>query len=205
MGWGSARTIGMLVGSAVLDGRVPRHREPRQAAADAPRHLPRAHCRRGERGRFPARRAIFGHVLPAHAVHAADPRLPRDQDRHRLPRDRGDGGGRGRLRAGARHAGRRAAGARRSAWRSSRSGSSCYTQLPVEGSYWGDLFPGFVLTGVGIGVRVRPGLDRRAGGIKPDRAGLASGLINTSQQIGGAIGTAVISSVAISSLSSSST
>jgi EmrB/QacA subfamily drug resistance transporter len=80
-------------------------------------------------------------------------------------------------------------------------GQLLYARFPVEGSYWVDLFPGFVITGVGIAFAFVPVSIAALAGIKADRAGLASGLINTSQQIGGAIGTAVISSVAISSLS----
>jgi MFS family permease len=80
-------------------------------------------------------------------------------------------------------------------------GQLLYTMLPVDGSYWTDLFPGFLATGVGIAFAFVPVAIAALSGVKPDQAGLASGLINTSQQIGGAIGTAVISSVAISSLS----
>ena len=47
-------------------------------------------------------------------------------------------------------------------------------------------------------VRVHPGLDRRARGDRHHEAGLASGIFNTSQQIGGAIGVAMVSSVSIS-------
>ena len=80
-------------------------------------------------------------------------------------------------------------------------GQLLYTRFPVNGNYWVDLFPGFVITGIGIGCAFVPVSIAALAGVKPDQAGLASGLINTSQQIGGAIGTAVISSVAISSLS----
>jgi EmrB/QacA subfamily drug resistance transporter len=80
-------------------------------------------------------------------------------------------------------------------------GQFLYTRFPVHGSYWVDLFPGFVITGIGIAFAFVPVAIAALAGVSPDQAGLASGLINTSQQIGGAIGTAVISSVAISSLS----
>jgi EmrB/QacA subfamily drug resistance transporter len=80
-------------------------------------------------------------------------------------------------------------------------GQFLYTRFPVNGSYWVDLFPGFVITGIGIAFAFVPVAIAALAGVSPDQAGLASGLINTSQQIGGAIGTAVISSVAISSLS----
>jgi EmrB/QacA subfamily drug resistance transporter len=80
-------------------------------------------------------------------------------------------------------------------------GQLLYTRFPTNGSYWVDLFPGFVATGVGIAFAFVPVSIAALSGVKADQAGLASGLINTSQQIGGAIGTAVISSVAITSLS----
>jgi len=80
-------------------------------------------------------------------------------------------------------------------------GQLLYTRFPTDGSYWTDLFPGFVATGVGIAFAFVPVSIAALAGVKADQAGLASGLINTSQQIGGAIGTAVISSVAITSLS----
>jgi EmrB/QacA subfamily drug resistance transporter len=76
-----------------------------------------------------------------------------------------------------------------------------FTQLPVDGNYFWDLFPGFLLSGIGLALAFVPMTIAALVGVKEADAGIASGLINTSQQIGGAIGTAVISSVAISSLS----
>ncbi len=76
-----------------------------------------------------------------------------------------------------------------------------YTRFPVDANYWTDVFPGFVISGVGIAFAFVPVSIAALAGITADEAGLASGLINTSQQIGGAIGTAIVSSVAISALS----
>ena len=70
-----------------------------------------------------------------------------------------------------------------------------YTQLPVEGHYFWDLFPAFVIYGAGIALSFIPVSIAALGGVAPHEAGLASGLINTSQQIGGAIGVAVVSTV----------
>jgi EmrB/QacA subfamily drug resistance transporter len=76
-----------------------------------------------------------------------------------------------------------------------------YTRFPVDASYATDLLPGFVISGVGIAFAFVPVSIAALAGVTSDEAGLASGLINTSQQIGGAIGTAIVSSVAISALS----
>jgi EmrB/QacA subfamily drug resistance transporter len=76
-----------------------------------------------------------------------------------------------------------------------------FTQVSVGGSYWTDLFPGFLLIGVGLGFSFVPISIAALAGVQPAEAGLASGLINTSQQIGGALGIAALSSIATSSTS----
>jgi len=70
-----------------------------------------------------------------------------------------------------------------------------YSQIPVNGSYVSDLLPGYLLVGVGIAFAFVPVSIAALAGVAEREAGLASGLINTSQQIGGAIGTAVASTV----------
>lgn len=70
-----------------------------------------------------------------------------------------------------------------------------YSQIPVDGSYVSDLLPGYLLVGVGIAFSFVPVQIAALAGVTEREAGLASGLINTSQQIGGAIGTAVASTV----------
>ena len=71
-----------------------------------------------------------------------------------------------------------------------------FTQISVHGSYFGDLFIGFLLIGVGLGFAFVPVSIAALGGVSPREAGLASGLINTSQQIGGALGLAILTTVA---------
>ncbi len=71
-----------------------------------------------------------------------------------------------------------------------------YTRLPVDGTYWGDLFLPFILTGIGLGLTFVPFSIAGLTGVPPRDAGLASGLINTSPQIGGAIGLAIASTIA---------
>ena len=76
------------------------------------------------------------------------------------------------------------------------------TQLPVDGHYFWDLFPAFVLGGAGMGLSFVPVTIASLTGVERSDAGVASGLINTSRQIGGAIGIAALSAVAASSTSS---
>jgi EmrB/QacA subfamily drug resistance transporter len=71
-----------------------------------------------------------------------------------------------------------------------------FTQLDVGGSYWTDLFPGFLLVGIGMPFVFVPVTIAAVAGVSFEQAGLASGLINTSQQIGGALGIAVLAAVA---------
>jgi EmrB/QacA subfamily drug resistance transporter len=73
-----------------------------------------------------------------------------------------------------------------------------FTQVSVGGSYLGDLLPGFLLIAVGIGFSFVPISIAALAGVQAAEAGLASGLINTSQQIGGALGIAALSTIATS-------
>jgi EmrB/QacA subfamily drug resistance transporter len=71
-----------------------------------------------------------------------------------------------------------------------------FTQVSAGGSYLGDLLPGFLLIGVGMGFSFVPISIAALAGVEGPEAGLASGLINTSQQIGGALGLALLTTVA---------
>src|ERR671924_1114402 len=73
-----------------------------------------------------------------------------------------------------------------------------FTQVSVGGSYLGDLLPGFLLIAIGIGFSYVPISIAALAGVEPAEAGLASGLFNTSQQIGGALGIAALSTIASS-------
>ena len=73
-----------------------------------------------------------------------------------------------------------------------------FTQVSVDGSYLGDLLPGFLLIAIGIGFSFVPISIAALAGVQASEAGLASGLINTSQQIGGALGIAALSTIATS-------
>jgi EmrB/QacA subfamily drug resistance transporter len=71
-----------------------------------------------------------------------------------------------------------------------------FAQLPVHGSYWTDLFPAFMISGLGLALAFVPMSIGALTGVRQADAGIASGLINTTQQIGGAIGVAVATTVA---------
>ena len=73
-----------------------------------------------------------------------------------------------------------------------------FTQVPVGGSYWTNLLPGFLIIGLGMPFAFVPISIAAMAGTSAGDAGLASGLFNTSQQIGGAVGIAILSTIAIS-------
>jgi EmrB/QacA subfamily drug resistance transporter len=77
-----------------------------------------------------------------------------------------------------------------------------FTQVSAGGSYWTDLFPGLLLVAVGLGFSFVPISIAALAGVEPAEAGLASGLLNTSQQIGGALGIAALSAIATSTTTS---
>jgi MFS family permease len=73
-----------------------------------------------------------------------------------------------------------------------------YTQIPSDGSYAANLLPGYLLVGFGLAGSFIPVSIAALAGVEERQAGLASGLINTAQQIGGAIGVAVAATIATS-------
>src|SRR5437867_836844 len=73
-----------------------------------------------------------------------------------------------------------------------------YTRLPVDGHYWPDLLPLYLVFALGLAFAFIPVTIAGFIGVPPHQAGLASGLLNTSQQIGGAIGVAVTSTIFVS-------
>jgi EmrB/QacA subfamily drug resistance transporter len=74
-------------------------------------------------------------------------------------------------------------------------------RLPVDGRYFWDIFPAFVLGGAGMGFSFVPVTIASLTGVDRADAGVASGLVNTSRQIGGAIGLAAISTIAATATS----
>jgi EmrB/QacA subfamily drug resistance transporter len=78
----------------------------------------------------------------------------------------------------------------------SAAGLVLYGRLPVDGHYFWDLFPAFLLSGLGLALAFVPMSIGALTGVREDQAGVASGLINTSQQVGGAIGVAAATTIA---------
>jgi len=73
------------------------------------------------------------------------------------------------------------------------------TRLPIGADYFGDLFPAFIVGGSGLGLSFVPVTISSLQGIGRSDAGVASGLINTSRQIGGAVGLAAVTAIAATS------
>ena len=70
------------------------------------------------------------------------------------------------------------------------------TQVPVHGTFWGSLAGPFIVVGLGTAFAFIPVSIAALAGVAEPEAGLASGLLNTTQQLGGAIGVAVASTIA---------
>jgi EmrB/QacA subfamily drug resistance transporter len=82
------------------------------------------------------------------------------------------------------------------------AGAVWYTQIPASGSFASALLPGYLLIGFGLPFTFIPVSIAALAGVSYDEAGLASGLINTTQQIGGAVGIALCASVFLSRFNS---
>jgi EmrB/QacA subfamily drug resistance transporter len=78
-------------------------------------------------------------------------------------------------------------------------GLALLTQLPAHGHYFWNLFPAYLLSGIGMAFTFVPMTIAGLTGVSPADAGVASGLINTTRQIGGAVGLAAVSTVAAAS------
>ncbi|MEU4652658.1 MFS transporter [Streptomyces sp. NPDC023723] len=76
------------------------------------------------------------------------------------------------------------------------------TQLEIDTSYAAVLLPGMLLLGLGMGTAFMPAMSMATQGVRPQDAGVASAMVNTSQQVGGAIGTALLNTIAASATAS---
>jgi EmrB/QacA subfamily drug resistance transporter len=74
-----------------------------------------------------------------------------------------------------------------------------FTQLAPHAAYITHVLPGLLLTGVGMGCVFAPAFSTATLGVKNSDAGIASAMVNTSQQVGGSVGTALLSTIFASS------
>jgi len=81
-------------------------------------------------------------------------------------------------------------------------GLALFAQLDLDSTYAANILPGLIVTGLGVGLAVAPAFNASTSGVDPEHAGVASASVNTFQQIGGSIGTAVLSAFAASASSS---
>ncbi|POX57142.1 MFS transporter [Streptomyces sp. Ru71] len=78
------------------------------------------------------------------------------------------------------------------------AGMLLMTQLTIDSSYTSTLLPSMLLLGLGMGTAFMPAMSLATLGVEPRDAGVASAMVNTSQQVGGAIGTALLNTIAAS-------
>jgi predicted MFS family arabinose efflux permease len=71
-------------------------------------------------------------------------------------------------------------------------------QLTPDSSYWAIVLPAQILLGLGMGTAFTPGMNLATYGVQPHDAGAASAMLNTSQQVGGSVGTALLNTIAAS-------
>jgi Major Facilitator Superfamily len=84
------------------------------------------------------------------------------------------------------------------------AGMVLLTQVGVHSSYAGHILPGLLVTGLGLGLAISVALNTGTLGVTPADAGVASATVNTMQQIGGSLGTALLSTVSASAASGTS-
>jgi predicted MFS family arabinose efflux permease len=77
-------------------------------------------------------------------------------------------------------------------------GMAILAQIKVDSSYAVILLPGLVLMGLGMGTAFMPAMSLATHGVRPEDSGVASAMVNTSQQVGGSIGTALLNTLAAS-------
>ena len=78
------------------------------------------------------------------------------------------------------------------------TGLALFARAPVDGSFLVDVLPSMLLLGVGAGMALNPVLLAAMSDVAPEESGLASGVVNTAFMMGGALGLAVLASLAAS-------
>jgi MFS family permease len=81
-------------------------------------------------------------------------------------------------------------------------GMFLFTRLTPSSSYASDVLPGLIILGVGMGSIFAPAFSTATQGVEGSEAGVASAMVNTSQQIGGSVGTSLLSTIFASAVTS---
>jgi hypothetical protein len=76
------------------------------------------------------------------------------------------------------------------------AGMMLLTRLDVDANYWTDILPSLYMLGIGIGLIFSSSMNNATLGVRPEDAGVASATVSASQQVGGSIGTALLSTLA---------
>ncbi|MBY6540489.1 MFS transporter [Rhodococcus sp. BP-349] len=76
------------------------------------------------------------------------------------------------------------------------AGMALLAQISIDSSYAAHILPSLLIMGVGMGATMAPAMQGAVSGVSPEDAGVASATVNTMQQIGGSIGTALLSTIA---------
>jgi hypothetical protein len=77
-----------------------------------------------------------------------------------------------------------------------------FTRIGLQGDYVGDLLGPFMLTGCGMGLMFSTCMNTGTYGVAPQDAGVASAAVNTGQQLGGSIGTALLNTIVVNAVAS---
>jgi EmrB/QacA subfamily drug resistance transporter len=75
-------------------------------------------------------------------------------------------------------------------------GLALFARMPVQGSFFFDILPGMILLGIGAGIAFNPVLLAAMNDVSPEESGIASGIVNTAVIMGGALGLAILASIA---------
>jgi MFS family permease len=82
------------------------------------------------------------------------------------------------------------------------AGMIIFTRLGAQSGYVTHILPGLLVLGVGLGFAISPSTNTATANVEPDDAGVASAMVSTSQQVGGSIGTSLLSTLAASAVAS---
>ena len=194
-GWTSARTLILAAVSVGPGGRLRAAAGAHREAADAAAPVPLAQRDGREHRDGPPGGGHVRRLLPRSALPAARARVrPASGGARVPPRLAAHGRAVARLHGQAEHALRAAPGADRGPGLLLVA-MLLFARTPVDGNYLVDVFPAMFIFGAGAGVAFPALMMLAMSGATPQDAGLASGLVNTTGQVGGAIGLALLATI----------